>query len=128
MPKSMQSFFGVKTKTNKPRRRLTPSQQKTIILDSKSKCSYCKKKFDPLTLDVHHIKPFSKGGTNKPTNLAVLCAGCHRRVHKGLITTKDLKPIRKSRKRKVTKKPSAKKRKRKTPLERHSEKWEKFFS
>ncbi len=32
-------------------------------------------------LEVHHIVPRSKGGTNEPTNLQVLCSACHRMRH-----------------------------------------------
>jgi DNA-directed RNA polymerase subunit RPC12/RpoP len=43
------------------------------------KCSKCGSHND---LHVHHIKPVSKGGTDALSNLAVLCADCHRAVHK----------------------------------------------
>ncbi len=32
-------------------------------------------------LEIHHLVPRSKGGTNDPTNLSVLCSACHRRIH-----------------------------------------------
>jgi len=34
-----------------------------------------------LPLEVHHILPLSKGGEDKPTNLAVLCKRCHAISH-----------------------------------------------
>lgn len=34
-------------------------------------------------LEVHHIKPQSRGGGNDPANLITLCAGCHRLHHQG---------------------------------------------
>ena len=35
------------------------------------------------TLQAHHVVPLSKGGTNKLTNLKLLCERCHRREHGG---------------------------------------------
>src|SRR6266581_3732293 len=64
-------------------RRLTPAQQKNIVMRA-GKCTECGEK-DIRILQVHHIKPFSNGGSNDPTNLAVLCPNCHQRAEKGLI-------------------------------------------
>jgi len=70
------------------RRRLTPAQQKNIIMMA-GKCLSCGEK-DIRVLDVHHIKPFSKGGSNKPSNLTVLCGTCHRKADRGLIRPRSL--------------------------------------
>ncbi len=32
-------------------------------------------------LDVHHVIPRERGGTNDRDNLITLCAGCHRMIH-----------------------------------------------
>jgi 5-methylcytosine-specific restriction protein A len=32
---------------------------------------------------VHHICPLGAGGTNKPSNLLLLCGSCHGAVHRG---------------------------------------------
>ncbi len=37
-------------------------------------CEFC--------LQVHHITPIAKGGTNESANLALLCANCHAAVEK----------------------------------------------
>ena len=34
-------------------------------------------------LEIHHIVPIIYGGTNRYTNLAVLCGACHDRAHGG---------------------------------------------
>ena len=34
-------------------------------------------------LHLHHIKPLSKGGSNKITNLILLCKNCHSKEHSG---------------------------------------------
>ncbi|MGD9547176.1 MAG: HNH endonuclease [Candidatus Krumholzibacteriia bacterium] len=32
-------------------------------------------------LEVHHVQPRARGGTNRPDNLITLCSACHRHVH-----------------------------------------------
>jgi len=80
----------------KPTRGLTPSKRATLVQKySNGRCSYCEKKFDYLNLDVHHIKERSKGGSNKLTNLTILCAGCHRSLKHGWADKSKIKPIMK---------------------------------
>jgi len=68
---------------DEPRRRLTPAQQKDIVMRA-GECLHCHED-DIRLLEVHHIKPFADGGSNNPTNLSVLCPNCHRKAQKGLI-------------------------------------------
>lgn len=42
-------------------------------------CVICSSK---ITLEVHHIIPLSRGGTNHPTNLITLCENHHKARHK----------------------------------------------
>jgi len=96
----------------KPTKVLSPSKRATLVQKySKGRCSYCKKKFDYLNLDVHHIKERSKGGSNELTNLTILCAGCHRELKHGTIDRTKIEPIRKpkTRKRQRKRKPKTKK-------------------
>jgi len=46
-------------------------------------CQHCGVQEDPkrTTLQVHHIIPRSKGGTNDPSNTTLLCNACHKREH-----------------------------------------------
>lgn len=37
------------------------------------------------TLQVHHIKPLSVGGTNDPSNTTLLCDFCHKTKHQKVI-------------------------------------------
>jgi len=93
----------------KPRRGLSPSKRAVLVQKySEGRCFSCEKKFDYLNLNVHHIKPLSKGGSNKLTNLTILCVGCHRAVHQGVIDSSTLKPMMKP-KPKKPKKPKKKK-------------------
>jgi 5-methylcytosine-specific restriction endonuclease McrA len=78
----------------KPKKGLTPARRAALVLRfSKGRCFECGKKFDYSGLDVHHIKERSKGGSNKLTNLTILCAGCHRALKFGYIDRSKLKPI-----------------------------------
>lgn len=42
------------------------------------RCQLCEKK--ALRLEVHHITPRSKQGSNRPENLVVLCQRCHKKI------------------------------------------------
>ena len=41
-------------------------------------CAACGSEHD---LQYHHLVPVSKGGEDDPTNIIVLCAGCHQKWH-----------------------------------------------
>lgn len=46
------------------------------------KCQHCGwKSQDGRGLNVHHIVPRSRGGSDEPSNLAVLCKDCHSLIH-----------------------------------------------
>jgi len=80
------------------RRRLTPAQQKDIVMRA-GKCMACGET-DIRVLEVHHIKPFAKGGSNSLWNLSVLCPNCHKKAQKGLLAPSALapKPLRQPKK------------------------------
>jgi 5-methylcytosine-specific restriction endonuclease McrA len=46
-------------------------------------------------LEVHHLKPRRRGGTNDPANLIALCVACHTMWHERS-TVPDGRPARKS--------------------------------
>ena len=59
--------------------RLTDDAKKLFIEMRGSNCEECSSETD---LTVHHKTPLSHGGTNKASNLEVLCLNCHRKYHK----------------------------------------------
>ena len=56
-----------------------------IIGRLKIGCSNCS--WNLVGLDIHHIIPKSKGGSNNNDNLTVLCPNCYRLSHSGILTT-----------------------------------------
>ena len=41
-------------------------------------CQYCERDINIVELEIDHIKPVSKGGTNAMSNLQTLCFECNR--------------------------------------------------
>lgn len=53
-----------------------------IMTREKCKCQLCGKSVLGYKVNLHHIIPRSKGGTDKSNNLALLHEECHKRLHK----------------------------------------------
>ena len=53
-----------------------------VMAREQCKCQLCNKLVLGCKKDLHHIIPRSKGGTDKPNNLALLHDECHKRLHK----------------------------------------------
>jgi len=63
---------------------LTPSIRKFLKLDRNNRCEACgAQEEDNVTLEIHHKKPRSEGGTHHPENLKLLCKDCHYNTHNG---------------------------------------------
>ncbi len=43
----------------------------------KGRCAGCREKLPMKVLQVDHVKAFSKGGSDKPSNLQLLCGPCN---------------------------------------------------
>lgn len=81
-----------KSKTKKPkttqinnikqkntRSRYIPASVRVDILNrDKYKCVFCGRSSKQIQLEVDHIIPFSKGGSNDLSNLQTLCIDCNR--------------------------------------------------
>jgi 5-methylcytosine-specific restriction endonuclease McrA len=59
-------------------RKMTTKWKNKVKKKSHKRCVKCGCK-DNLTL--HHIIPLKNGGTNKYSNIMVLCVECHRKIH-----------------------------------------------
>jgi hypothetical protein len=58
-----------------------------ILVSCARHCSICRR-FEPLHLQVHHIKPRSDGGGDEDDNLLAICLTCHCDVHTGTFFTR----------------------------------------
>ena len=67
-------------KTNKPNKLKTNKSNKTKPQTKRSryKCVFCGRNSNQIQLEVDHIIPFSKGGSNNLSNLQTLCIDCNR--------------------------------------------------
>lgn len=57
------------------------SKNATYKVHKRRKCQKCKKKLGRFEGDIHHIIPISKGGTNRFSNLMLVCEVCHEKIH-----------------------------------------------
>jgi hypothetical protein len=59
----------------------TPKLRMRILVRDGRKCRICGRRPDQdvdLQLDIHHIRPWVKGGVTDPANLITLCHTCHK--------------------------------------------------
>ena len=101
-----------------------------LYAEQKGKCNGCAVKFPARNMTVDHIKPFSQGGSDKPSNLQLLCNSCNsmkgdgtqaqlkkRLVAKGVTKSPAKPPAKAAPKPAAAKKPAAKPR-RQAPSQR----------
>ncbi|MFB6124826.1 MAG: HNH endonuclease [Halanaeroarchaeum sp.] len=62
-------------------------RRRAVLARDDYTCQRCGVKSGPhagdsgATLHVHHVRPLSEGGSNRPSNLLTLCADCHEAEH-----------------------------------------------
>jgi hypothetical protein len=85
----MNAFWGERDR----KRSLTPGNKKVLMLRAKGCCEYCGKDIYKMGMseNIHHIIEFSKGGSDRASNLIVLCPDCHSKVHTTGISTETLR-------------------------------------
>jgi len=73
-------------------RRLPKEVRYNLLLENDFKCQICGSggRLSNLILEVHHIIPVSKGGSDERDNLQVLCVVCHDIIHYGRHTGRDI--------------------------------------
>ncbi len=59
--------------------RFTAGDLAKIRLSQDNLCTICKVSLDTVKIDIDHITPLSKGGSNWPDNIQLLCQSCNRR-------------------------------------------------
>ena len=57
------------------------SKRRRVLERDGGSCRNCGDSGGNVELEVHHIVPRNAGGTDRLTNLATLCTGCHSAVH-----------------------------------------------
>lgn len=62
----------------KKRSPITPSVRYDVLLRANFRCQCCGVTAKNARLEIDHIIPVSKGGTNAISNLQVLCLKCNR--------------------------------------------------
>jgi 5-methylcytosine-specific restriction endonuclease McrA len=73
-----QSIRSYSVKQKYERIPLTNRQRFEILKRDGFTCQYCGRKPPEVTLEVDHIFPVDKGGTNDPSNLITSCYDCNR--------------------------------------------------
>lgn len=53
--------------------------RRIVLRRDKYQCCNCRSEDE--TLDVHHVVPIGTGGSNRLTNLKVVCRDCHEKIH-----------------------------------------------
>src|SRR5262245_52949793 len=73
--RSVRYFFA---KSPHPRTPLTLAERVFVLSRDKKTCQICGRKAPEVPLEIDHIIPVSKGGTNDASNLQALCFDCNR--------------------------------------------------
>jgi len=56
--------------------------QRAVQLRDRDRCMNCRTEDTGTTLDIHHIVPRSHGGSDRMSNLILLCRQCHDAAHR----------------------------------------------
>ena len=70
-------FFDPFAEPKRTRPRFTAKEKDALYKQQDGKCKGCNRKFDMRNMAVDHIRPFSRGGSERLTNLQLLCTACN---------------------------------------------------
>ncbi|MGL5550327.1 MAG: HNH endonuclease [Culicoidibacterales bacterium] len=76
---------------NKKPRYIKKAVKNEVDKETNFKCAWC----GVNLMERHHIKEHAVGGSNEADNLILLCPNCHTDVHKGKITSEELRARKK---------------------------------
>lgn len=57
------------------------SAREAVRIRDQDRCANCRQSGDDVTLDTHHIVPRGQGGSDRLSNLILLCRRCHDAAH-----------------------------------------------
>ncbi|WP_414583393.1 HNH endonuclease [Scytonema sp. PCC 10023] len=77
-PAATKSQFKTKQDSSKRSRHIRKSVRVSVLHRDGYKCVFCGISARQIELEVDHIVPFSKGGSNDISNLQTLCIDCNR--------------------------------------------------
>lgn len=63
------------------RREISTQTRRKITIVNEKCCAVCGEQVGPI-LEIHHLKPVARGGTNAYDNLVGLCPNCHAVIEK----------------------------------------------
>lgn len=55
--------------------------REAVYVRDRGQCANCRASGPDVTLDVHHVVPRGRGGSNRMSNLILLCRQCHDAAH-----------------------------------------------
>lgn len=70
-------LFGGFEEPKRPRPRFSDADKEVFYDRQKGKCAGCGEKMPMKVMQVDHKRAFSKGGSDKPGNLQLLCGPCN---------------------------------------------------